>query len=326
MPTSHVARIGTAAPLLGAVAFSTGCNDDGGGPSLSPLAKTASARLVGAEGPPVTFSALAVDPAPVGGGGGGPQQLPRLHIDSTMHAVAGRHGLLLAVGLLVACGAGERQAPGTADLVIDKAPTNSGNRQVGVAGEPLEQDFRARVTRDGEPVEGVTVYWTTMQGSMNPVTDVTDADGTSASRWTPKYFYGEQEAFASLEPVTGPRVPGSVLPGMIMFTAIGGPDPDAANTVHVLTDGGNRFQPASITVMVGDTVNWLWPVASAGHNIVPDDGNLPATSGAPTGYPKFLSFRFMTPGVYHYHCAVHGGPGGVGMSGAVTVASLPPTD
>jgi plastocyanin len=234
------------------------------------------------------------------------------------------HGLLRAIGLglLGACSAGERQAPTIADLVIEKAPTNSGDRQVGVAGQPLEQDFQARVTRDGKPVEGVTVYWTTMQGSMNPATDVTDAGGISASRWTTTHFYGEQEAFASLEPVTGPRVPGSVLPGMIMFTAIGAPDPDARSTVHVLTDGGNRFQPASITVAVGDTVNWLWPAGSAAHNIVPDDGNAPATSGAPHGYPKFLSFRFMIPGVYHYHCTVHGGASGVGMSGAVTV--VPP--
>jgi plastocyanin len=141
---------------------------------------------------------------------------------------------------------------------------------------------------------------------------------------TTSYLYAEQEAFASLNPVRGPRVPGSVLPGMIMFTAIAGPDPDAANTVHVLTDGGNRFQPASITVIVGDTVNWLWPVGGAGHNIVPDDGNLPATSGAPSGYPKFLGFRFMVPGVFHCHCAVHGRPGGVGMSGSVTVTAVVP--
>jgi plastocyanin len=234
-------------------------------------------------------------------------------------------GLAVALGLLSACGAGDRQAPGTADLVIEKAPSNSGDRQVGVAGAPLEQDFRALVTRGREPAAGVTVYWSTMQGSMNPATDLTDADGISASRWTTSYLYAEQEAFASLNPVPGPRVPGSVLPGMIMFTAIAAPDPDAANTVHVLTDGGNRFQPASITVMVDDTVNWLWPVGSAGHNIVPDD-DLPPTSGAPTGYPKFLSFRFMLPGVYHYHCAVHGGPGGVGMSGSVTVLSLPTPD
>ena len=232
-----------------------------------------------------------------------------------------RHGPLLAaaIGLLAACGAGDRQAPSTAELVIEKAPTNSGDKQVGVAGQPLDQDFRALVTRDGKPAEGVTVYWTTMQGSMNPVSDLTDADGISASRWTTKFDYVEQEAFASLEPVLGPRVPGSVLPGMIMFTALAYPDPDGPTTVRVLNDGGNRFEPASITVTAGATVNWYWPVGSAGHNIVADDGNAPATSGAPASYPKFLSFTFVMPGVYHYHCAVHGGSGGLGMSGTVTV-------
>ena len=105
----------------------------------------------------------------------------------------------VALGLLAACGAGDRQATGPSDLVIEKAPTNSGDRQVGVAGEPLEQDFRALVTLDGKPAEGVTVYWTTMQGSMNPVTDLTDADGISASRWTTKVLYTEQEAYASLQ-------------------------------------------------------------------------------------------------------------------------------
>jgi len=125
--------------------------------------------------------------------------------------------------------------------------------------------------------------------------------------------------------VTGPRVPGSVLPGMIMYTALAYPDPDAPNTVLVLNDGeGNRFQPASLTVWVGGVVNWFWPVGSEGHNIVADDGNAPATYGAPAGYPKYLSFTFANPGVYRYHCAVHGGPGGVGMSGSVTV--LPRTE
>lgn len=237
---------------------------------------------------------------------------------------AWRHGLLLAVtvGLLTACASEDRQAPTIADFVLEKAPTGSGDKQVGVAGESLEQDLRARVKRDGKPAEGVTVYWTTMQGSMNPATDLTDADGISASRWTTEFAYVEQEAFASLEPVRGPRAPGSVLPGMIMFTALAYPDPDAPNTVHVLNAGGNRFEPASITVTAGSTVNWYWPVGSVDHNIVPDDGNAPATSGAPASYPKFLSFTFVIPGVYHYHCAVHGGSGGLGMSGSVTVLPL----
>jgi plastocyanin len=236
-----------------------------------------------------------------------------------------RHRLLpaLAAGFLAACSTEDRQAPTSADFVIEKAPENSGDKQVGVAGQPLPEDFRARVTRDGKPAEGVTVYWTTGQGSMNPTSDLTDADGISASRWTTKFDYVEQEAYASLDPVTGPRRPGSILPGMIQYTALAYPDPNGINTVHVLNDDtGNRFEPATLTIVAGQTVNWFWLVGSEGHNVVPDDGNAPATSGAPAGYPKYLSFTFVIPGVYHYHCAVHGGAGGVGMSGTVTV--LPP--
>lgn len=229
-------------------------------------------------------------------------------------------------GLLLACGPEDRQAPTTADLVIEKAPERSGDRQVGVAGNPLPEDLRARVTRDGKPVEGVTIYWTTFQGTMDPPSDVTDADGISASRWTTQFSYLEEEAFASLDPVTGPRAPGSVLPGMIMYTALAYPDPEGRNTVLVLNEGGNRFDPAQITIAVGDTINWFWPVGSVGHNVVPDDGNAPATSGAPAGYPKYLSFQFASPGVYRYHCAVHGAPGAIGMSGTVTVLPSAPRD
>lgn len=229
-------------------------------------------------------------------------------------------------GLLLACGPEDRQAPTTADLVIEKAPERSGDRQVGVAGKPLPEDLRARVTRDGKPVEGVTIYWTTFQGTMDPPSDVTDADGIGASRWTTQFSYLEEEAFASLDPVTGPRAPGSVLPGMIMYTALAYPDPEGRNTVLVLNEGGNRFDPAQITIAVGDTINWFWPVGSVGHNVVPDDGNAPATSGAPAGYPKYLSFQFASPGVYRYHCAVHGAPGGIGMSGTVTVLPSAPRD
>ncbi|HEY1335230.1 MAG TPA: hypothetical protein VGF31_13300, partial [Myxococcaceae bacterium] len=88
--------------------------------------------------------------------------------------VHGAFTWLSAIALLAACGSGDSAAPAPADLVLAKAPTGSGDRQVGVAARPLPQDLRARVTRDGQPVEGVTVYWSTLQGSMNPETDVTD--------------------------------------------------------------------------------------------------------------------------------------------------------
>jgi plastocyanin len=66
-------------------------------------------------------------------------------------------------------------------------------------------------------------------------------------------------------------------------------------------------------------VNWVWGSKSNGHNIVPDTGNTPESSGALANAPHTYSFTFNTPGTYHYHCQAHGGAGGVGMSGTVTV-------
>ena len=48
--------------------------------------------------------------------------------------------LLAACGACGACTAGERQAPSPDDFVIAKPDSNSGDRQVGVAGKPLGAD------------------------------------------------------------------------------------------------------------------------------------------------------------------------------------------
>ncbi|MBA3260541.1 MAG: hypothetical protein H0T68_13880 [Gemmatimonadales bacterium] len=226
-------------------------------------------------------------------------------------------GLTGGLGLLAGCGAEDREAPNPADFVLQKAPNDSGDEQVGVAGRALERSLRVQVTRDGEPAEGVAVFWSTGEGSLTPASALTGADGIGASTWILKDLFAEQAAFASLQPGG---------PSAVVFLAIAGPDPEAENTVQVLNAGGNRFEPASITISAGDTVNWFWPPGSAGHNVVPDDGDLPPHSGPPADHPKFLSFRFITPGVYRYHCAVHGGAGGVGMAGSVTVEPPPSLD
>jgi plastocyanin len=221
-----------------------------------------------------------------------------------------RRWLGAATGLLLACGASDREAPDLGELTIAKPAVNSGDAQVGVAGVRLPDSLRVVVTLDEAPVEGVTVIWSTSEGSLNPSMVTTGADGMAATTWTPLRLFAEQFATARIQ-----REEGEV----VGFTAIATPDPDASGTILVLSEGGNRFEPADFTIAAGGTVDWFWPPGSTGHNIVPDDGDSPPQSGAPADWPTWHVFRFTTPGVYRYYCATHGGPGGVGMSGTVTV-------
>jgi plastocyanin len=222
-------------------------------------------------------------------------------------------GLSLAAALVHGCGASDRQAPDPSTLELTKPDGASGDGQVGVAGERLPDSLRVLVTRDGEPVEGVSVLWFTTEGSVDPAEARTGPDGMAATTWTTMALFAEQFATARVEggPTTG-------------FTAIATPDPDAPNTILVLSEGGNRFQPAAFSVPVGGTVNWFWAPGSSGHNIVPDDGLSPPHSGAPADWPKWHVFRFTSPGTYGYHCSIHGAPGGIGMSGTITVTQSGP--
>jgi plastocyanin len=81
-----------------------------------------------------------------------------------------------------------------------------------------------------------------------------------------------------------------------------------------------QFVPQDITVPVGTRVAW---VNDGGrHQIVADDGTFklqPLT----TAQQKFVH-QFRRPGVFPYHCSLHGGPGGKGMAGVVTVLERTP--
>jgi plastocyanin len=220
--------------------------------------------------------------------------------------------LAILAGLL-GCDGGDQAPLDPSRLAIAKPETSSGDAQVGVAGTTLPEELRIIVTADRAPAPGVPVLWATGEGSVSPTVDTTDENGVSTTHWTLKRLFAEQVAGVSL--VSGGA--------QVLFTAIATPDPAASNTVLVGGDRANRFDPAEITIVVGDTVNWLWPEAGEGHNVVPDDGDSPPQSGPLRAYPTFHSFRFEVPGVYHYHCAAHGAAGGIGMSGTVTVLDSP---
>ena len=89
---------------------------------------------------------------------------------------------------------------------------------------------------------------------------------------------------------------------------------------HVVTVGGgaNVFSPRSLTINAGDTVTFV--NGGGFHNVVADHGEF--TSGSATNDPFSFKQTFNTAGTFAYYCEVHGGPGGVGMSGTIKVNAV----
>ncbi|MGD9651786.1 MAG: plastocyanin/azurin family copper-binding protein [Candidatus Dadabacteria bacterium] len=85
----------------------------------------------------------------------------------------------------------------------------------------------------------------------------------------------------------------------------------------------NVFVPADITISVGDTVRWT-NNGALNHDAQSDDGTtfnseseFPLPSGMEPG--DSFEFTFNAEGEIPYFCVFHGGPGGIGMSGTITV-------
>src|SRR3954447_19641744 len=79
-----------------------------------------------------------------------------------------------------------------------------------------------------------------------------------------------------------------------------------------MAEGPNRFDPATLTVPVGTTVNWV--DVSGTHTTTSYDGLW--DSGRRLAVGESYSYTFNQPGVYHYYCVPHES---VGMIGTVVV-------
>ncbi len=230
-------------------------------------------------------------------------------------------GLLIVAasltGLGAACG-GSDQGPAQSPLVVEKPVVKSGDEQTAPVGEPLGNPLRVFITRDGEPVEGVDVDWAAGQGGSLGQEEQSDADGFASVVWTLGPDLGTQSATAAIQGADGS-------PLTYTATATDGSGPPPGPTIQVLgPGGGNRFEPNVVTITTGQTVIWSWPEGVLSHNVVPDDGNTPTTSGDPVDGPHTYSFTFNEVGIFRFYCVNHGGPGGVGMSGRVLVSAPQP--
>lgn len=76
-----------------------------------------------------------------------------------------------------------------------------------------------------------------------------------------------------------------------------------------------KFEPATITVAPGTTVEW---VNEGGRHTVESDDGKTFKSDVITAGGRF-EFTFDKPGTYAYHCGLHGAKGGKDMAGKVIV-------
>lgn len=97
--------------------------------------------------------------------------------------------------------------------------------------------------------------------------------------------------------------------------------------------GGRHFDPATLTIDVNDTVTFKNDVAGLGfHNVKSDDNAVTpfrcangcdgaGGNGAVSSTAWSATVAFPAAGTIGYYCEQHGGNGGSGMSGVITVAA-----
>ena len=83
------------------------------------------------------------------------------------------------------------------------------------------------------------------------------------------------------------------------------------------------FTPATLTIAKCDTVTWIHNQAGVKHTVTSDAaGEFDSRGGEDTARMEngdSFPHTFNNTGTFPYHCVVHGGPGGAGMSGTISV-------
>lgn len=187
------------------------------------------------------------------------------------------------------------------------APT--GDNQTGNVGSQLPNELRVLVTRGGFPAGGELVIWQTsgVNSFFEPPTSTSANDGIATSYWTLGTTVGAQSATAFAGSLAGPS---SVFSATV--TAL----PPGSTTINLYTSGGARFDPATLIVLAGTTVSFVWQ--DGFHDVLATGTpTFPGVVSA-TDPPKSHQFTFTAPGTYKFYCSVHGTPS-TGMRGTVIV-------
>jgi plastocyanin len=109
--------------------------------------------------------------------------------------------------------------------------------------------------------------------------------------------------------------------------------PSLAANHMIVTGPGLVFTPSSLTITAGDTVTFA-NTSEGNHDVHADDNSFRCANGCdgsggngdPSPNAWSFTLTFKTAGTVAYYCEIHGGPGGQGMHGVITVnaGSAPP--
>ena len=98
---------------------------------------------------------------------------------------------------------------------------------------------------------------------------------------------------------------------------------DHTPRTHAVALQGSAFVNASLTVMMGDSVQWTHSDGTTAHTVTADDGSFDSSPNCAAGVPvgqvcmvdgSTFSQTFQKAGTVKYHCKVHSG-----MTGTITV-------
>jgi len=108
-----------------------------------------------------------------------------------------------------------------------------------------------------------------------------------------------------------------VLAVLVPLNAAAEPGGDAVVEVR-----SGSFAPATVAIQPGESVHWV--ASSAGHDVRADDGRFHFHPGRTLLVGETVSHTFTEDETVRFYCTIHGGPGGVGMSGVVVVGEGSP--
>lgn len=98
--------------------------------------------------------------------------------------------------------------------------------------------------------------------------------------------------------------------------------PEASSAAEIrVSIVDNSFSPRDLNIQQGDVVVWTNNGGMI-HTVTADNGSFDSGNIQPG---QSFAVTFTSPGTLQYYCKPHGAPGGVGMSGTVTVSAAPLT-